>query len=181
MSLRVASHFLCGTAIWIPFKTIPSSTVSSSLMVHYGCTLLGTSLVVLGHPCVIVCLSSTSSSSSYMAILISSKLSLLALSWFEIWCTCSLGSLIVSFCPPSWDKQSANWLVLPEMYFTVKWYANVLISIVCNHGVTWLQILDNMASDISELLQAENDWHKESDGTSSLPKATASDSDSIAT
>ena len=27
MRLRLALHFLCGTTIWVPFKTIPSSTV----------------------------------------------------------------------------------------------------------------------------------------------------------
>ena len=47
MSLSVASCFLCGTIIWVPFKTIPSSMVRSSLKVQYGCILLDTSLMVL--------------------------------------------------------------------------------------------------------------------------------------
>ena len=64
MSWSVAWCFLCGTTIQVPFNTIPSSMVSSSLKVQYDCILPGTSLIVLGHPCVIVCLSSTSSSSS---------------------------------------------------------------------------------------------------------------------
>ena len=48
--------------ILVPFKIRPSSTVSCSLNVQYGCNTLGTSLRVLGKPCVIVCLSNASSS-----------------------------------------------------------------------------------------------------------------------
>ena len=51
MNLSVTSHFLCGTTIWIPFKTIPSSMVSSSLKVQYSCSLTWhSSHGVLGHP-----------------------------------------------------------------------------------------------------------------------------------
>ena len=96
---------------------------------------------LLGHPCVMVCLRI-----SWVAILISFKLSLLVFSWFVIWCICSLGSLIVSFCPPSLEKQSCKWYVSPGLYLTVKWYANLLRNIVCNLGVAWLRHLDNMAS-----------------------------------
>ena len=121
MSCNVAWCFLCGITILVPFKIIPSSTVSSSLKVQYDCILLDTSLMVLGHPCVMVCLSSASLSSSGVAILIWFKLSLLVLNWLVIWCICSFGSLMVSLCLPSWDKQSPSWLVIPGIYLTVKW------------------------------------------------------------
>ena len=68
----------------MPFKTILSSSVSSALKVQYGWILLGISLMVLGHPCIMVCLSKASSSSSWVAILISFKLSLLAFSQLVI-------------------------------------------------------------------------------------------------
>ena len=67
MSLNTASHFLFGTTILVPFKTRPSFTVSSSLNVQYGCNTLGTSLIVFGQACVILCLSNASSSSSCVA------------------------------------------------------------------------------------------------------------------
>ena len=127
-------HFLFGTPIWVPFKTVPSSMVSSSLKVQWGCISLGTSLMVLGHPCIMVHLSSASTSSCWVDILIWFMLSFLVLNRLVIWWICSLGSLMVSFCPPSWNKQSASWLVLPGIYFTVKWYAKVLMSILCNPG-----------------------------------------------
>ena len=156
-------------------------TVSSSLKVQYHCISLGTSLMVLGHPCIIVCLSSASSSSSWVAILIWFKLSLLALNWFVIWWICSLGSLMVSFCPSSRDKQSAKWLVLPGIYFTVKWYANGLMHILCNLGVAWLILLDNMASSgfwyvSSRKWLAYRKWWN-----FFIAKATARDSNSITT
>ena len=120
MSCNVAWHFLFGTTIWVPFRIILSSTVSSSLKVQYGCISLGTSLMVLGHPCVMVCLSSASSSSSWAVILIWFKLWHLVLNRLEICCICSFGSLMVSFCLPNQYKQSASWLVIPGIYLTVK-------------------------------------------------------------
>ena len=146
MSRSVAWHFLCGTTFWVPIKTIPSLMVSSLLKVQYVCISLGISLMLLDHQCIMVCFSSASSLSSWVAILIWLKLSLLALRWLVIRWICSLGSLMASFCPPSQDKQSANWFVLPGIYFTVKWYAKVLFSILYNLGVVWLILLDNMIS-----------------------------------
>ena len=80
ISFRIDSCFLSGTTILVPFKIKPSSIVNSSLKVQYGCNLLGTSLMLLGHPWVIVCFNSTSLSSSCIAILSWFKLSLLVLS-----------------------------------------------------------------------------------------------------
>ena len=171
LSCYVASCFLCGTTIQVPFKIIPSPTVSSSLKVKYGCILLGTSLIVLGHPWVRVCLSSANSSSSWVAILIWFKLSLLALNWLVIWCICSFGSLMVSFSLPSQDKQSASWLVIPGIYLTVTLYANVLISIYCNLGVAWFKLFINVSSS-SFWSVSSIKWlvYKKNDGTSLLPK-----------
>ena len=64
MSLSVTLCFLCGTTVLVPFKTIPSSMVSSTLNVLLAFISLGTSLMLLDHPWVIVCLRSVSSSSS---------------------------------------------------------------------------------------------------------------------
>ena len=69
----VAWHFLWGITVQVPFKTIPSSTDSSSLKVQYGWISLGTLLMMLGHPCILVCLSSASPSSSWVAILMHSN------------------------------------------------------------------------------------------------------------
>ena len=46
--------FLCGIKMQVPFQTIPSSTVSSSLKVQYGWIPLSASLMVLCHPWVMV-------------------------------------------------------------------------------------------------------------------------------
>ena len=102
--------------------------------------------MILGHSWVMVCLSSASSSSSWVAIPIWFKLSLLALNGLVNWCICSFGSLMVSFCPSSWDKQSVRWLVTPGIYLTVKWYVKVLISIHWSLGVAWFKLFDNMSA-----------------------------------
>ena len=86
MNCNKAWHSSCGTTIEVPFMITPSSTVSSLLKVQYGCISLGTSLMVLGHPWVMVCLRFPSSSSSWVSILIWFKLSLLAQNWVVIWC-----------------------------------------------------------------------------------------------
>ena len=174
MSCNVAWHFFCGTTIQVPFKTTPSSTASSSLKVQYGCISLGTSLMVLDHPCVMVCLTSASSSSSWVAILTWFKLSLLALNWLVIWCICNFGSLMVCFCSPSWDKQSASLLIIPGIYLTVKWYVNGLISIRCYLGVAWFKLLDNMASRGCWSVSNIKWLAYRNDGISPLAKATAS-------
>ena len=181
MSWSVTWHFLCGTTIQVPFKTIPSSMVCSSLNVQYGCISFGTSLMVHGHPCIMVCLSNASSSSSWVAVLIWFKPSLLAINWYVIWWICSLGSLMISFCPPSQDKQSSTCLVLPGIYFTVKWCANILMSIPCNLGVARLILLDNMTSSgfwsvsSRKWLAYWKWWHF------SIAQATTRDSNSIPT
>ena len=121
VSWRVAWHFLWGITMQAPFKTIPYSTVSSSLKVQYGEISLGTSLMVPGYPCIIVCLSKASSSTSLVAILISFRLPLLALSWLVIWWIWSSGNLMVSFWQIYLDKQSTSWFLTPGIYLTVKW------------------------------------------------------------
>ena len=69
-----------------------------------GLNLTWNSLMVLGHHLMIVSLSKASSSSSWVAILISCKLSLLALIWPVIWWIWSFGSLSVSFWQPKLEK-----------------------------------------------------------------------------
>ena len=120
--------------------------VSSSQNVQYGCRTCGISLMLLGQPLIIMCFRSASSSSAWVACQISCKLSLLAESWCEIWYTWSFVSLMVSFWFPNLDKQSARRFFGPGMYLTVKLYGRVLIKMCCNHGVTWLRLLDSIAS-----------------------------------
>ena len=106
--LRIVSHFLLGMTICVPFRMRPSSIVSSSQSVQYECRTCSISLIVLGHPDIIVCFSNASSSSAWVACQSSCSLSLLAGSWCEIWYTCSFGNLIVSFWSPNLDRQSAS-------------------------------------------------------------------------
>ena len=49
--------------------------VSSSQNVQYGCRICGISLILLGHPIIIVCFNSASSLSAWVACQISCKLS----------------------------------------------------------------------------------------------------------
>ena len=69
VSLALSLHLLTFLA-WYHYlgslqdNTISSSMVSSSLEAQYGCISLGTSLMVLVHPCIMVCLNSASLSSS---------------------------------------------------------------------------------------------------------------------
>ena len=81
---RIDWCFLLGMTIQVPYKRIPSSTISSSWKVQDGWITLGTSLMVFGHLCVIVCFNKASWSSSCIATLISCKLSLLAFKWLVI-------------------------------------------------------------------------------------------------
>ena len=118
--LRIASHFLCGMTIWVPFRMRPSSMVNSLQNVQYGCRTCGISLMLLGHPIIMVCFRSASLLSVWVAYWISCKLSHLAGSWWEIWYTRSFSSLMVSFWFPNLDKQSARRFFCPEMYLTVK-------------------------------------------------------------
>ena len=83
--LRIASHFFAGMMIWVPFRMRPSSMVNSSWKVQYGWRICKISLILVGQPVIIVCLRSASSSSNWVACLISCKLSLLAKSWCDIW------------------------------------------------------------------------------------------------
>ena len=62
--LRIVSHCLLGTTILVPFRIRPSSVVSSSQNVQYGCRTCSISLMVLGHPDIMVCLRRASSSSA---------------------------------------------------------------------------------------------------------------------
>ena len=133
------------------------------------------------HPCIMVCLGSASSSSSWVAILIWFKLSLLTLNWLVIWWIWSLGSLMASFCPPNQDKQSASWLVLPGIYFTIKWYVKVLMSIPSNLGVAWLILLDNMASSGFWSVSSRKWLTYRKWWNISIAQATASDSNAIGT
>ena len=93
-----------------------------------------------------VCFSKASSSSAWVASQSSCSLSLLAGSCCNIWCTCSLGNLILSFWYPNLDRQSANWFLGPGIYLTVKLYGKVLIRMHWSLGVAWLRLLDRIAS-----------------------------------
>ena len=130
INFRISSLFLLGITILVPFSTNPSTIVSSSWKVQYFCTSDGTSLMVLGHPCWMMCLRIASLSSSCVAICSLCRLLPLALSWLVIWLTCSFGNEMESFWNPSLDRQSATWLVRPGMYLTLKWYRNVLSKIL---------------------------------------------------
>ena len=141
------SHVSCW--VWqfmFLLRVRPSSMVSSSRNVQYGCRTCGISLILLGHPNIIVCFSSASSSSAWVACQISCKLLLLAGSWCEIWYTCSFGSLIVSSWSPNLDRQSASRFFGPGMYLTVKLYGKVLIKMHCSCRVAWLRLLESIAS-----------------------------------
>ena len=124
----------------------PSSIVSFSQNVQYRCRTSGISLMVLGHPDIMVYLSKASLSSAWVACQSSCNLSLLAGSWCEIWYTCNFGNLIVSFWSPNMDRQSASKFFGPGIYLTVKLYCKVLIKIHCSLGVAWLRLLDKITS-----------------------------------
>ena len=90
INFNMASHFLFGITILVPFMIKPSSTVSSSLNVQYGCRTGGTCLDELGHPCITVCFNKASSSSASVDTLSLFKLSFLQIIavWFgthEVW------------------------------------------------------------------------------------------------
>ena len=125
--LRIVSHFLLGMTIHVPFRMRPSSIVSSSQNVQYGCRTCGISLMVLGHPDMIMCFSNASSTSAWVACWSSCNLSLLAGSWCEIWFTCNFGNLIVSFWSPNLDRQSASKFFGPGIYLYCKiiWQSSV--------------------------------------------------------
>ena len=77
ISLSMSSCFLLGMTILVPFNTRPSSMVNSSQKAQNGWILLGTSLILLGHPCCMVCFNIASVSSACGASTICCKLSLL--------------------------------------------------------------------------------------------------------
>ena len=80
INFRISSLFLLGIIIPIPFSTNPSSIVSSSWKVQYFCTSVRTSLMVLGHPCWMMCFRIPSLSSSCVTSQRLCRLLLLALS-----------------------------------------------------------------------------------------------------
>ena len=82
---RIDWHFLLAITMHVPFKTIPSSTVSYSQKVQNGWISLGASWIVLGHPCVVVYFNEAGLSFSSTAVLISCKLTLLVFKWLVIW------------------------------------------------------------------------------------------------
>ena len=61
---RIASRFLCGITIRVPFRKRLSLMVSSLWNVQYGWRICRISLMLLGHPIIIVCFRSTSLSSA---------------------------------------------------------------------------------------------------------------------
>ena len=81
ISFSIASCFLAGMTILVPFKIKPSSTVSSSLKIQFCCKMGGTCMIELGQLCMIVCFSKARSSSACLDTLSWCKLSLLAQSW----------------------------------------------------------------------------------------------------
>ena len=95
---------------------------------------------------VIVCFNKMSSSSSWVAVRSWFNVSLLALSWLVIWYMYSFSNLMLSFWFPSLDRQSATWLIEPGIWCTVKWYGNVCMRILCNHGVAWFKLFESIAS-----------------------------------
>ena len=118
INFSMASQLLFSITILVPFKIKPPSIVSSPLNVQYGGRSGGTCLIELGHPCIMVCFNKAGSSSACAWTLsIDLKLSLLAASWWVIWYTWSLGSVIVSFWPPSLDKQLSK-LICDTWYIT---------------------------------------------------------------
>ena len=77
----ICSLFASGITILVPFSIRPSSIVSSSWNVQYFWISWGTSLIVLGHPCCIMCFNIARLSSACVASRILCRLSSLALSW----------------------------------------------------------------------------------------------------
>ena len=116
------------------------------IYIQYDCRTRGISLIVLGHPDMIVCFSNASSSSAWVASHSSCNLLLLAGSCCDIWYTCRFGNLIVSFWSPNLDRQSASRFLGPGIYLTVKLYGKVLIKMHYSLGVAWLRLLDRIAS-----------------------------------
>ena len=167
--------------ILVSFKMRPSSMVSSSQNVKYGCRTGSISLIVLGHPDMIVCFNNASSSSAWVASQSSCNLSLPAGSCCEIWYTCSFGNLIVSFWSPNLDRLSTSKFLGPGIYLTVKLYGNVLIKMCCSLGVAWLRLLDRIASSgFWSVLSIK--WHQYRKWWNfSTAQATARDSIFIAT
>ena len=143
---NISLHLLLGITIQVPFSISPSSIVSSSWNVQYACISGGTTFMELGHPFVIMCFNRMSSSSSWVAVHSWFNVSLLALSWLVIWFTYSFGNLMLSFWFPSLHRQSANWLLGPGMWHTVKWYGNVHMRILCNCSVARFKLFESIAS-----------------------------------
>ena len=75
ISLSIASCFLLGMTILVPFRIKPSSMVSSSLKVQKGWISLGTSFILLGQPWLMVYFKIASVSSTCIASLSCCKLS----------------------------------------------------------------------------------------------------------
>ena len=150
IDINICLCLLLGITIWVPFSTSPSSVISSSQNIQYACISGGTSFMELGHPFVIVYFNRMSSSSSWVAVWSWFNVSILALSWLVIFYTCSFGNLMLSFWFPSLNKQSANWFVGPGIWHTVKWYGNVLMRILCNHGVACFKLFESLLLVVSD-------------------------------
>ena len=178
---RISSLFSSGITILVPFNIRPSSIVSSSQNVQYFCISWGTSLIVLGHPCWIMCFKIARLSSACVASHILCRLSFLALSWLVIWFTCSLGNDIESFWTPNLDRQSATWFVSPGMYLILKLYGNVLMRILWSHGVAWFKLFDSIASKGFWSVSSVNSFPYKKWWNFSIAHTTANDSSSIAT
>ena len=144
MWLRIFSRFLLGMTILVPFKMRPSSMVSFPWNVQYGCRTGDISLIVLGHPDMIVCFNNARS--AWVASPSSCSLLLLAGSCCDIWYTCNFDNLIVSFWSPNLDRQSASKYFGPGIYLIVKLCGEVLIKMHCSLGVAWLRLLDRITS-----------------------------------
>ena len=52
-----------------------------------------------------------------------------------------MGSLILSSSGLSLEKLSANWLVNPLMYFTLKYYGKGLTNKCCSPNAVWLRLV----------------------------------------
>ena len=135
-----------GTMIQVLFSRRPSSIVISSWKVQYGWISFGKSCISWGHPIWTICLGSANFSSWAVSVQNWFNLSAVAGNCLVMACIFSLGSWILSFWQPSLERQSANWLVEPLIYLTVKSYRKVHMR-SCNCSVASVNPFARMVSN----------------------------------
>ena len=134
------------------------------------CISNGMSWIWFGHTVCTMCLKETTSSSCALASQESCILFAVAWSQLVISCTCTVGSLLLSFSGPNLEKQSASWLVNLLMYFVLKSYGKLLINKYCSLGVACVRILAGTVSKAFCLFENETFYQKGSDEISSWLK-----------